>query len=256
MNLNFGTGTDRTYNFASIGFLIAAALTCTITLLILLFGGGGTDDSGPKVLPSSVHIPTATITPTPTITRTPLPATFTPTTTLTSTPTPTTTIAATSTIVPTGSSTPTITATPLATHTPTATLTIAPTLDTPPPSPPPLPFRLQGDIVYTSNLNASGCAWQGIGGQVLDVNGNEYPSQLVVSITGGGLPEARTSNTGTNSLYGPGGYEIQMTNSINTQLYFVQLQTSSGTNVAEVVQVNFSGTCEGNLALVTFQATR
>ena len=255
--MNLGTGTDRTYNFASIGFLIAALLTCIITLLILLFGGGGNGSGlSSQALPTTVNLPTATITPVPTITNTPLPATFTPTFTATTTGIPSGTPTLTQTIAPTGSPTSTITVTSLPTGTPTDTLTPAPTLGTPPPSPPPLPFALQGEVVYVPNDNASGCAWQGVGGQVLNIDGNAFQPPLVVSVTGGGLPEARTANSGTNSLRGPGGFEILLTNSINTQVYFVQLQTSSGTNVAEVVQVTFPGTCEGNLALLTFQATR
>lgn len=254
MNFDFGTGTDRTYNFASIGFLIAAALTCIFTLLMLLGGGG--DSSGGRVLPTERQIPTATETLVPTITRTPLPATFTLTPIPSETLIPSATIPPTSTTAPTGSPTPTITTTSLPTEIPTETATPAPTLGTPLASPPPLPFALQGDIVTTSNLNASACAWQGIGGQVLAVDGSAHTGSFEISVTGSGLFEARTANSGTNSLYGPGGYEIQLTNSINTQTYFVQLLTSSGTTVAEVVQVSFPGTCEGNSALITFQATR
>ena len=255
MNFDFGTGANRTYNFISIGFLIVALLTCIITLLILIFGGGGSAPAA-QAVPTLVDVPTATFTLTPTITNTALPASHTPTFTPTDTLVPSLTPSTTSTIAPTSSPTPTITTTSLPTDIPTETNTPAPTLGTPPPSPPPLPFAVQGEVVYAQNDNASGCAWQGVGGQVLDINGDAYPTALVVSVTGGGLPEARTATSGSNTLRGPGGFEVLLTNSINTQTYFVQLQTSSGTNVAEVVQVTFPGTCEGNLALVTIQATR
>lgn len=257
MDFDFGTGTDRTYNFISIFFLIATALTCIITLLVLLFGGGGNVDTGPAlVLPTQNVLPSPTTTLTPTVTRTPLPATFTPTFTATVTPSRTPTLTLTTTVTTTLSPSPTITVTGLPTETPTETATPAPTLGTPPPSPSPFLFDIQGEPVFSSNLNASACAWQGIGGQVLDINGDPYPTQLRVSVIGGGLPTALTALSGTNTLYGAGGYEVQLANSINTQTYFVQLETELGTVVSEQIQVTFPGTCEGNLALVTFQQTR
>lgn len=255
MDFDFGSGTDRTYNIASIGLVVAALLTCIITLLVVLFGGGGGTPVA-QVLPTQLGLPTATETALPTITRTSLPATFTPTFTATSTVPATVTASPTFTTSPTLSPTPTITTTVLPTDTPTATFTPLPTLGTPPPSPSPFLFGLQTDTTFVSNLNASGCAWQGIGGQVLDLNGNASTTQLTISITGGGLPQALTTNNNTNSLYGPGGYEVQLANAINTQTYFVQLVSQFGTPVSEVIQVTFPGTCEGNAALLTFQQTR
>ncbi|MGB7339339.1 MAG: hypothetical protein WBC91_10645 [Phototrophicaceae bacterium] len=254
MNFDFGSGTNRTYNIASIGFVVAALLTCIITLLVVLLGGGGSPVA--QALPTQLSLPTATETAMPTVTRTSLPATFTPTYTATSTIQSTVTASPTFTTSPTLSPTPTITTTVLPSDTPTATFTPLPTLGTPPPSPSPFLFGLREDPTFVSNLNASGCAWQGIGGQVLDLAGNASATQLVISVTGGGLPQALTTANNTNSLYGQGGYEVQLSNSINTQTYFVQLVSQFGTPVSEVIQVTFPGTCEGNAALLTFQQTR
>jgi len=261
--MNFGTGMDRTYNFISIGFLIAGALVCIGTFVFVLIGGGNDNGGFTSLseLPTEFIPPTFTPSTTPTFTRTPLPTTIPDTATPTETPTRTVTFTPTATTSPTLSPTPTITTTTLPTATPTETDTPAPTLGTPPPSPSPYLFALSNEVVYTSNLNSSGCTWQGIGGQVLDLNGNAYPAQLTIKITGGGLAQPLTAVSGDNTLYGPGGYEVQLANGINTQIYTVQLVSVSGngtieTPVAEPVQVTFPGTCEGNLALVTFQQTR
>lgn len=256
MDFDFGTGTNRTYNIISLGFVGAAVFTCIITLLLLLFGSDNSNNTASApVLPTQIIVPTATLTDTP-IPRTELPASFTPTFTATSTIASTVTFTPTFTTSPTVSQTATITTTSLATLTPTETLTGVPTLGTPPPSPSPFLFALQAEPTLTSNLNASGCAWQGIGGQVLDLNGNAYGNQLSITVVGGGLPSQISATNGTNSLYGAGGYELQLANGINTQTYLVQLVTSFGTPVSDVIQVTFPGTCEGNLALITFQQSR
>lgn len=91
---------------------------------------------------------------------------------------------------------------------------------------------------------------------MLDLNGNAYSSPLTINVIGGGLPTAREATSGSNTLYGDGGFEVQLANGINTQIYIVQLFTSLGTPVSEQIQVTFPGTCEGNLALLTFQQTR
>lgn len=263
MNFDFGTGMDRNYNFISIGFLVAAILVCIGSFFFGLFGGGSSDGDvvAQQELPTAVIIPTLTPSETPVPSRTPLPATFTNTPIPTETATRTPTFTPTATTSPTLSPTPTITTTTLPTETPTVTFTPAPTLGTPLPSPSPFLFALRDVVVYTSNLNASGCAWQGIGGQVLDTNGNAFPAQLTIKVSGGGLVQPLTAVSGDNTLYGPGGFEVQVANAINTQTFAVQLVSISGngtieTPVSEPVQVTFPGTCEGNLALVTFQQTR
>ncbi|GAB5491119.1 MAG: hypothetical protein Phog2KO_13340 [Phototrophicaceae bacterium] len=253
--MDFGTGTNRTYNIISLGFVVAAVFACIITLLLLLLGNDGSDDEVAFVLPTEIVIPSATLTETP-LPRTELPASFTPTFTPTGTIAPTLTPTATFTISPTVPPSETITTTPLATLTPTETLTGVPTLGTPPPSPSPFLFALQVPPSFEPNRNASGCAWQGIGGQVLDLEGNAYGNQLQISVIGGGLPAEIFATNGANTLYGAGGFELQVANSINTQTYFVQLKTTLGTPVSDVIQVPFTGVCEGNLAVLTFQQTR
>ncbi|MEO1645869.1 MAG: hypothetical protein AAFR67_11820 [Chloroflexota bacterium] len=261
MNFNLGTGSNRLYNILTIVFLVGAIIACGVTALLFLLTDSNTDDlfDAAAALPTEFATGTPTITLTPSTSPTTLPASFTPTFTPTLTPTLTLTPIPSATTTPSLEPSPTITTTDLPTSSPSPTLSPEPTTPvagTLPPSPSPFLFALQSEPQYTSNINASGCTWQGIGGQILDLNGNAYSNPLTIRVVGGGLPAAREATSGSNTLYGNGGYEVQLANGINTQTYFVQVFTSLGTPVTEQVQVTFSGTCEGNLALLTFQQTR
>ena len=251
--MDLGSGNERTFNVLSLVFAGLAVFSCLIVILIFLTTP---ERRGPqRTLPQAIVVPTATPSFTPTITRTPLPSTFTPTftptTTATRTPSPTLTVAPTLTITPT----PTSTTTVLPTETPTETLAPSATFGTPPTSPPPFIFGNQAPQ-FIANTNSLGCAWLGIGGQVLDLAGQAYMNQLVVEVSGGGLPSVLTANTGSNTLYGASGFEIRVANGINTATYFVTLKSRAGTPVSAPVQITFPGTCEGNTALVNFTQLR
>jgi hypothetical protein len=252
--MDLGSGTERNFNIISLVFVGLTVFACLI--FILLYATGGPEPEVLGALPEVVIIPTFTPSVTPTITRTPFPSTFTPTFTPTATdtrtPTPTLTVEASPTITPT----PTITTTVLPSETPTETPTATATFGTPPTSPPPFPFGNQAVQFMANTTNAAGCAWQGIAGQVLDLAGQSYLTQLVVEVSGGGLPATLTAQTATNTLYGASGFEIQVANGINTATYFVQLKSRAGTNIGAPVQITFPGTCEGNLALVNFNQLR
>jgi hypothetical protein len=211
-------------------------------------------------IPTETPTPTLTFTPTETSipTETPLPPTFPPT----NTPIPTETPLPTATPVPpTITPSPTITNTLIPTLTPALTDTPvpAPTLDfTPQPTvPPPSPFPFdvrENQVIFTSNFaNAAGCAWQGIGGQVFDINGQPL-TQIRVHVFGSGVDAFAVS--GSNTLYGPSGWEIPVSNFINTNTYIVELQTATGTIISPQVQVTFTSDCTRNLALVNFQQNR
>lgn len=255
----FGEGSSRIYNIISLVFLILTVLV--LVFVITTLASPPPDDDGTDVgavatlvvLPSFTPTPTPTITSTPTIT--PIP-TFTPT--FTTTPSATNTLAPTPTITdtpgptltpsdtPTPSAEPTITATPTPTGpTPTRTATLNPFL-----------FDVVGEVFIGPNQgNTAGCAWQGVGGSVLDLNGAEIASQYQVRVLGNGLD--RSVLTGTNSAYGTvSGWEIALNNTIAPQTVFVRLETIAGTQVSREVQVDFVGACEANAAIIRFQQTR
>lgn len=252
-----GRGNERIYNLVSIVFLVLSLIACLgFTIFLLL----PTATEEVASLPTEVIIPTSTPTVTPTITRTPLPPTFTPTFTATFTVTVPATITPTLTATATVTATQTITATPdftsTASVTPTDEATATPSGPSPTP-PSPYLFGVTDEITFTRNFaNSAGCAWQGIGGTVSGLNGAPYTTPLVVRVYGGGLVQDQTATSGTNSFYGPTGFEVQVANTISTSTYFVALESRAGTVVSDAIQVTFPGDCERNVALINFVQLR
>lgn len=274
-----GQGRALVYNLISLLFLLLSIGVIVLVILQLLRPAPQRPQAAavvptvaelptetPTFTPTATPIPTETLTPTPTFTptetpvptETPLPPTFPPT----NTPVPTDTPLPTATpLPPTITPSLTITNTPIPTLTPVLTDTpvLEPTLDfTPQPTvPPPSPFPFdvrENQVIFTSNFaNAAGCAWQGIGGQVFDINGQPL-TQIRVHVFGSGVDAFAVS--GSNTLYGPSGWEIPVSNFINTNTYIVELQTATGTIISPQVQVTFTSDCTRNLALVNFQQNR
>jgi len=207
----------------------------------------------PSNTPPASNTPTATITPTSTQTLTP---------TITNTPGPT----ATKTLRPTFTASPTLTSVP-PTNTPTTTLTFTPSHTptfTPSPTGPtptqtntlsPYPFIIQpGSLVVRDNyLNGAACNWQGFAGQVINDRG-EPGLGLQVRVSAEGLTDLFTI-TGTNTIYGPSGWEIGVDTKPNGGRYTVTL-LSGGVQVSPTVEVVFPNSCQQNLAIVNFVQTR
>lgn len=257
---------NQIYNLISF-----VALTLTVVIIAYVIYAFVAIDPTEEVvqLPTAVILPTSTpITPSATFTpsRTPLPPTFTPTPTDTPTPVDTDTPTATITPSPTITDTPAATLTPSITFTPSVSATFTPSITPTGPTPTftpsaiPFPFRLREDPTFTTNFaNTAGCAWQGVGGQVLKFDGSSYTgSQLVVKAFSPNLAETeRTANVGSNTLYGQtSGWEIALTSSINDNLYYVQLETINGTQVSPTIQIRFPQDCNQNVALLNFIETR
>jgi hypothetical protein len=204
------------------------------------------------VLPTVFALPTSTATDsrptlppsfTPTFTPSPTP-TFTPTFTLTAAPSATITF------------TPTITDTPSDTDTPAATSTSFPTptssipTATLEPSLSPFPFQLQEPVVFSANAsNSLGCNWQGIGGQVLNNDGTARTDMNVVVFDSTNT-FSQVVQANSNTLYGTGGWEVQVDTIINNRLYFVELRTRDNVVVSDRISVQFPSNCTQNLALV------
>lgn len=286
-----GRGSNRIYNVISLIFLVLAFVVLGVVIVRL---GQPAIAVTPQVaaLPTLANLPTLT----PTSTHTPIPPTPTPsdTPTLTPTDTPPPSATFTWTLIPTRTGTPvpptftplpssTITPTftpsdtppPSATITPslTITFTLTPSQTIPPsntpqvaapnnftpqptqPPPSPFPFRTRDpQPQFTLNFaNSAGCQWQGIGGQVTDLNGQAIGG-VRVHVYGSGIDVFSTS--GSNTLYGASGWEVPLSNAVNTNVYFVELQSQGGTIISDTVQVRFPGNCQQNLALVNFQQTR
>jgi len=251
-------GTESVYNFIAVLFLLLTVLAVIFFAFLLL--------QPPPVPDSTVQIPTARVLPTATETLTPTQTFTIPPSTDTLTPTPTLSLTPSLTFTPSAAPTATITdtRTPTPTDSITATPSITPSVTispgpspTNPPTPSPFLFGADQPFTFQANFaNSAGCAWQGIGGQVVGLDGQAYPVPLQVHVFSQGQGVDRVVQIGTNSLYGPGGYEIQVAPAINNLTYFVQLESPNGTAISETYQVTFSADCESNVALVNFRQLR
>jgi hypothetical protein len=208
-------------------------------------------------------IPSFTPTPTVTPTFTSLPPSFTPTPTFTYTPSNTPTETPSITPSPTITDTPGPTNTPSLTPTPSISPTFTPSFtptgptETYTPSTSPFPFALRGNITLTTNFAnpSAGCAWQGIGGSLLDLNGNPLTGNFQVRVFNNQFEE--TATIGSNTLYGEvAGWEVKVADQVIERPYFVRLETINNVPISPDIQVVFPGTCEQNAALVTFIQTR
>ncbi len=241
------------------------ALSCLSGLCVgtvLAVPGVVPESFRPPAIPQVALLPT--LPPRPTATATPLAPTLPPewtatnTPTITNTPIPSDTPTETQTPTPRGPintipPTPTQTLTPTSTRRPTAT---GPT-PTPTRTRSPFPYTLQtGSPTYLRNFaNTAGCQWQGIAGQVFNLQGQHQIGQ-VVHLEGGGLN--MDALTGSKPEYGQSGWEFFLTNSPKetTNEFKVQLRTTAGTPLSDVYPIatfaNSGTTCPRNLALVNF----
>ncbi|MGC9521840.1 MAG: hypothetical protein ACP5HG_08170 [Anaerolineae bacterium] len=177
-------------------------------------------------------------------------ATATPTSTPTETPAATWTPTA----------TPTVTPTPPPSFTPTITPTPEPT--TPPPTPEPTetptprvtrsPYPFTYELTYETPYY--GCAWTGVAGSVVDIDGNPligYP----IHVWGGGIDTVVYS--GDKQLYGDSGWEQFFTDSpIEANgIFRVQIHSRDNPNhppVSQEIVLDFQGYCSTALARITF----
>jgi hypothetical protein len=119
----------------------------------------------------------------------------------------------------------------------------------------PFPFDVRGSApTFTANFaNTAGCAWQGLGGQVFDVNGQPL-NNIRIHVFGNNFEQFTAS--GSNTLYGAGGWEITVGSGISASTFVVELLSSQGTTISPQVTVGFPSDCNGNLAVVNFIQTR
>jgi hypothetical protein len=76
-------------------------------------------------------------------------------------------------------------------------------------------------------------------------------------VTGSGLPAAGlTAVSGSNTNYGPSGWEIRTSPNLSRSTYTVQMYRLDGTPLIAPVEVTFSGDCGSNLVLLSFRRIR
>ncbi len=189
----------------------------------------------PPTLPATLGWPTATNTP-----RIHLASTWTPTITETAGPT----------------------LTPTATETPLPTQTFTPPAETYTPTPTGLPFSIQpGSPIYMANsfVNASGCEWMGVGGQVFDMNGAPVAG-LSVHLEGqlGGQPFDLTALTGSAGVLGPSGYVFDLSDrpTASQGTLWLQLQDTAGLPLSDKLFLTTIESCEQNFLLINWRQVR
>lgn len=114
-----------------------------------------------------------------------------------------------------------------------------------------------GSPIWLPNFShpEAGCDWMGIAGQVFDDEGNASPS-LIVEV-GGFLdsnPVSLFSLTGITPVYGPGGYEVTISEqAIDSRLtLWVQLLDLEGEPLSTHQYFNTFADCSRNLTLMNF----
>ena len=255
------------YNVTTLFFTLSTVLVCLVTSLFLsnkenvpTFLAPSTEIVIPTMQAAVIWTPSST--PRPTNTRLPS-VTPSPSPTWTSTPTQTATV--TNTPLPTSTATITSTATPSSTFTQTFTPTIPPTITltptatgptaTPPPTSAPFPFEvpvLNGGLRVRQEPN-NNCNYQGFAGNAFDLF-NAPVNGLQVVVTGAGLPQSgAVASSGSNNNFGPGGWEVVVSNNLNTFEYTLQLRGVDGTALSAPIDFTFTGNCQQNQVLIRFQ---
>jgi hypothetical protein len=246
-------GNAQIYNFISFVFLMLTVVVIVFVVVRFITYEKPVDTRPLSALPTLVP-PTETATPTEPGTAT-APPTFTPTTTMTETPTltltPRNTVepSATITVTPGPSETPVDTPTPINSPEPTLPLVTRTPTDSP------FFFALNGDVRFQQNTSSVGCQFQALGGNVIGMDGLEYPRQLQVRVIGPSLERERV--TGSSTQYGPvSGWEVPIGTQPLAGEFVVRLESLAGTQLSPDIRVTFPGTCEQNIAIVQFQQNK
>ncbi len=155
---------------------------------------------------------------------------------------------------------------------PTATLEMAPTITTTPFEPiPTTTIAVEGDLpvqtltyavqddnpIYLSNFSHpdSGCDWMGIAGQVFNAEGIEVKGLvIVVGDEQAGDEYQWSAQTGQALFYGPGGYEVQFSDTPQETIerFWVQVLDQDGIQLSEQYFFDTKTDCSEILVLMNF----
>ncbi len=245
------------FNILAVVLVVAALCVVGLVLIVIVTPNNLIADLSGQESEQATATLVATLAQPPTFTPTPLPSDTPPVVSLppTNTPVP---LGDTATPVPINTLRPTLTPSASATlppPTPTKTATPTPT-DTPTAGPTPTATSTRSAFVFTKDdvspqylqnfANAAGCNWMGIGGTVLDLNGNPVPTgEYQVHVWDSGI-DVRAP-VGGAPAYGPSGYEQFLFDAPRIQDNNVQLETVNGTAVSQVYRIQTRASCNQNL---------
>lgn len=124
---------------------------------------------------------------------------------------------------------------------------------------PAAPYRIQiGSPRYLPAFTHldQGCRWLGLAGQVFDARGDSL-ADVAVFASGSfeGQPVNFVATTGNHNTYGPGGYEITVSDHLPAGLeeITVQLFDVVGQPLSEAISISLPTDCSQNLVMVNFQ---
>lgn len=225
---------DVFWNFLTVCVVLATLAMIAVFLILFSNPNLPINPFPPPTMPVLVQVPTSTAT------LVFMPPTWTPTAQPTETQAPST-----------------VTATPDLTATASAAAMITPT-----PGSAVFPFVLQGEpaavrsVLFKPN---SGCEWQGIAGEVEDMQGRPV---LQIAIELKGIYDGKTIDmktiSGTHTEYGESGYEFQLgTLPVDSNASLsIQVVDQSFLPLSEQVIFNTYATCDKNLVLINFKQVR
>ncbi|PKO05977.1 MAG: hypothetical protein CVU41_09310 [Chloroflexi bacterium HGW-Chloroflexi-3] len=119
-----------------------------------------------------------------------------------------------------------------------------------------LPYDLQSvDPLYTTNFvhPEAGCNWMGVAGQIFAEN--LEPKDGLVVVVEGAVNNSMIEVLGYSGLaqsYGPGGYELILSQVNSPGIFWVQLFDVQGNPLSGIYSFQMNGTCEQNLAVINF----
>ena len=88
----------------------------------------------------------------------------------------------------------------------------------------------------------------------MDANGNPSSASLQVHVFDAEGTIDRTVRVGSSTLYnGQSSWEVTVDSTVNNRTYFVELQTTIGTNVSPRLNFTFPQACGQNAAIVNFR---
>ena len=123
-------------------------------------------------------------------------------------------------------------------------------------------FALKGEPValsVESLIPGRGCKWQGVAGQVVDMQGQPLVNySILLKGTYNGRSINATTLSGTHTEYGESGFEYQLGTSLieSNGLLSLQMVDQAGLPMSEQVIFNTFDTCDKNLVLINFKQIR
>ena len=225
---------DVVWNSLTAIFVMATVGAVLYFLLLFSNPASAMNPFPPPTLPVLVQLPTSTPT------QVMLPPTWTPTVTFTLTPKPT--VDDMTQVLPQGE-----TPTPYATD-PNAEFPFAPKSD---------PVAMANTVFHTDGT----CNWQGIAGQVVDIQGRPVLG-LMIHLSGyynGKRIDQTTLSGGAQEWYGKSGYEFVLSTETpidSIAQLSVQLTDTAYVAISDKIVFNTYSDCSKNLILINFQQVK